>query len=230
MKRTEELLREKRRLGLKETISQREKEELQTDKPIQKIIGFIDFDDLKIFVNHDVLIPRYETQEVVIKALELIKKNDKVLDLCTGSGYIGLTIKQKVETASVVLADIDRESIKQCHENSQFNKLDVTIIQSDLFKNINGKFNVIISNPPYIPNKNKLDKSVINFEPSTALFGGKDGNDFYKRIINEAPEFLLKNGYLIFEISEDNSQFLEQENFRIFKDINDKKRIAIKQF
>lgn len=224
-----ELLRQKRIHGLPEVVTREEEKQLQNGVPIQKIIGFIDFDNLKIDVSHDVLIPRYETQEVVNKALEYISKDSSVLDLCCGSGYIGLTIKQK-KNCKVVLSDISDEAILQTKKNALDNNLDVTVIKSDLFANINQKFNVIVSNPPYIPEKNLLDNSVLNHEPHLALFGGLDGNDFYRRIIKEAPNFLNTNGILVLEISPDNISCIEQEGFEIINDINKKERIAIKQF
>jgi len=225
--RTEKLLLEKRRLGLPETMNEAEKLLLEEGVPVQKIIGFIDFDNLKIGVHHDVLIPRYETQEVVNKALEFVNKDSRVLDLCTGSGYIGLTIKQKTG-AEVVMSDIDSEAIKQSKLNAKNNNLDVQIIQSDMFKNIEGKFDVIISNPPYIPESNELPESVMKYDPHTALFGGVDGNDFYKQIVNEYKTYLKPGGKLVLEASEDNTEYLKTEGFTILKDINGKDRIAIK--
>lgn len=223
----EELLLEKRRQGLPEIINEYELEMLKNGVPIQKIMGFINFDNLRIGVYHNVLIPRYETQEVVNAALKFINKNSKVLDLCTGSGYIGLTIKQK-SGAEVTMTDIDSESIKQAKINAIVNKLNVNIIQSDMFENINEKFDIIVCNPPYIPQNKKLPKSVIDFDPSIALFGGKDGNDFYKIIIKEYQKYLKPGGKLILEISDDNVRFIKKHGFKILKDINKKYRIAIK--
>lgn len=225
----QELQKQKRIHGLSEIITPEEKAQLEAGVPIQKIIGFINFDNLQINVNRNVLIPRYETEEVVAEALKHIKHHSKVLDLCTGSGYIGLTIKQKTK-AYVVCSDIDKEAIEQTKENALLNRLDVHIVHSDLFKNIEGKFDVIVSNPPYIPSKNKLDKSVLEHEPHHALFAGEDGNDIYKRIIKEAPKFLNHGGYLILEISEDNTHYLKSHDFEIKKDINSKDRIAIKKY
>lgn len=222
----DDLLIEKRRLGLPEEVSEYEEELLRSGVPIQKIIGFIDFDDLRIAVDRNVLIPRYETQEVVNKALEFIKKDSRVLDLCTGSGYIGLTIKQKTN-AEVVMTDIDSEAIAQSTINAKNNNLDVEIVESDMFENIKGKFDVIISNPPYIPTKNKLPESVLKYDPNTALFAGEDGNDFYRIIVKEYKKFLNKGGKLILEISEDNKEYLEKQGFKIYNDINGKSRIAI---
>ena len=226
----ETLLKEKRIHGLPETISANEIKQLANNVPIQKIIGFINFDNLRINVNRKVLIPRYETQEVIIKALEFINPTDRVLDLCCGSGYIGLTIKQKVPTSTVFLGDIDNEAIIQSMENRALNKLDVEIIKSDLFSNLKGTFNVIVSNPPYIPTSTILEESVLKHEPGHALFAGIDGNYFYKTIIKSAKKFLRKDGYLVFEISQDNSNYLKDNGFTIIKDINKKDRIAYKKY
>lgn len=225
-----ELLKEKRIHGLPETISQDEIKLLAKNVPIQKIIGFIDFDDLKINVNRKVLIPRYETQEVVNKALDYIRETDRVLDLCSGSGYIGLTIKHKMAHATVVLADIDNEAIIQSMENRELHDLEVEIIKSDLFENVKGKFNVIISNPPYIPTATILDNSVLMHEPDHALFAGADGNYFYDKIIKDVKKHIEIGGYLVFEISPDNTKFMQMNGFEIIKDINKKDRIAIKRY
>lgn len=225
----DELKRQKRIHGLSEEVSEDELKLLESGVPIQKIIGFINFDNLQINVNHKVLIPRYETEEVVRYALPYIKDNWRVLDLCTGSGYIGLTIKQKTG-ATVVCSDIDDEAIAQSKENAELNKLDVEIIKSDLFENIEGKFDLIISNPPYIPSVNVLDKSVLDHEPHHALFAGEDGNDLYKQIIFKAPEYLNVGGILVLEISPDNSDFVRSCGFTIEKDINGKDRIAYKKY
>lgn len=224
-----ELLRQKRIHGLKEVISPLEEKMFSEGVPLQKIIGFINFDNLQINVNRKVLIPRYETQEVVNEALKYINKDSKVLDLCCGSGYIGLTIKQKTD-AEVWMSDIDSEAIIQTRENAILNLLTVKSIKSDLFENISTKFDVIVSNPPYIPSVNKLSDSVLNFEPHHALFSGIDGNDLYKKIIAQAPKFLNNGGYLVLEISPDNVSYIASEGFEIIKDINQKERIAVKQF
>ena len=224
----EELKRQKRIHGLPEEVSEREIALLHMGVPIQKIIGFIQFDDVKINVNRHVLIPRYETEEVVHEALKYINESSRVLDLCCGSGYIGLTIKKKTN-ATVVMSDICKEAIKQSKENAKLNHLDVQIIKSDLFENIEGKFDVIISNPPYIPTSIQLDSSVYNYEPYDALFAGRDGNELYARIIEQIEEYLNPGGTIVFEISEDNYKFIKQHGFKVLKDINGKNRIAIKK-
>lgn len=224
---TNELLREKRRHGLEEVISNKELELLKQGIPVQKIIGFINFDDVKINVNRNVLIPRYETEEVMTESLKYINKDSKVLDLCTGSGYIGLSIKKKTG-ATVDMTDISDEALIQSKENAKLNNLDVNIFKSDMFESIESKYDLIISNPPYIPNKTNLDSSVLKNEPSNALFGGRNGNDFYKIIIEQYKKYLNPNGIIILEISKDNSKYIKLHGFKILKDINGKDRIAIK--
>ena len=224
-----ELKRQKMIHGLSDEITNEELNKLNNGVPIQKIIGFINFDDVKVNVNRNVLIPRYETEEVVREAIKYIESNSHVLDLCTGSGYIGLTIKKKTN-ANVTMTDISDEAILQSKENAKLNDLDVNIIKSNMFENIEGKFDLIISNPPYIPENIKLDKSVLEHEPHNALFAGDDGNHFYKIIISEAPKFLNDNGIVVLEISEDNAEYILSEGFEIFNDINEKPRIAIKRY
>ena len=224
-----ELLLEKKRHNLEEKVACKEKELLKKNYPIQKIIGFINFDDVHIDLEHNVFIPRYETEEVVQESLKYINKNSKVLDLCCGSGYIGLSIKKKTNS-DVTLSDISVDAIKQSQKNMQINNLKVKIIHSNLFEKINDKFDVIISNPPYVSKVKKLGRKILDFEPHNALFAGQDGNDFYKKIIKKAPKYLNQNGLLILEISEDNLDFIKSKGFKIKNDINNKPRIAIKKF
>lgn len=224
-----ELKRQKRIHGLSDSVSDKEIKMLNSGTPIQKIIGFIEFDDVKINVDHNVLIPRYETEEVMRSALKFIDKDSKVLDLCAGSGYIGLSIKKKTN-ADVTMADISNEAILQAKENAAINQLDVKIIKSDMFQNIDDKFDLIISNPPYIPQHIKLNSSVLDHEPHNALFAGEDGNDFYKIICEQGPSYLNKGGVIVLEISEDNYEYINSQGYDIYNDINNKKRIAIKQY
>lgn len=232
--RRELLIAEKRKYGLDEVITKKEEKLLAKNFPIQKIIGYIEFEDVRINVDRNVLIPRYETQEVVHKALEYIKPGMRILDLCCGSGYIGLTIKKKMPDVEVVMSDISKHAVKQTKSNARLNKLDVDVIQSDLLRGLVRLFDVIVCNPPYIPSKYKdtLDSSVLEHEPNKALFAGKDGNDFYKRILTDKEAFrhLKPGGYIVFELSLDNVEFLESKGFKIFNDINGKPRIGVKQF
>ncbi|TCG10590.1 peptide chain release factor N(5)-glutamine methyltransferase [Mycoplasma todarodis] len=207
--------------------SQSELERLEQGVPLHKVLGYIEMTDVVIDLSKDVLIPRYETEELILLAKEYITQSSKVLDLCSGSGYIGLAIK-KMTGAKVTASDISKEAISQIEINKKKNNLDIEVIESDLFENISGKFDVIISNPPYIPQNNTLSESVLKYEPHLALFGGEDGNDLYKRIVAKYKNHLNPGGVILFEISEDNVDFLAKQGFKIVKDINGKSRIAIK--
>ncbi|MGY6172580.1 peptide chain release factor N(5)-glutamine methyltransferase [Candidatus Mycoplasma pogonae] len=222
------LLKEKQRYNLPLEVSQQELKLLAKDTPVQKIIGYIEMQNVVINLQHQVLIPRYETEEVILKALEYIRPGAEVLDLCCGSGFIGLALAKNSLASKVILSDIDPEAIAQSQYNADLNYLNVEIIHSDLFANINQKFDVIVSNPPYIPNGIKLSASVLNFEPHHALFASENGNYFYQKIISQANQYLKPGGLIIFEISHWNLAFFKNiSNCQIFKDINDKPRIAV---
>lgn len=226
-KRKNDLLHEKIRNNLPLEITEEEISKLKNNWPIQKIIGFVEMQNIKIFVNKKVLIPRYETEEVVLEAYKFINKETKVLDLCCGSGFIGLAIKKNTNAKKVVLSDIDKEALEQSYENAKFNNLEVEIIESDLFSNINETFDVIISNPPYLPYGEKIEKSVLNFEPHHALFADNYGNWFYEKILQESKQRLNNNGVIIFEISPHQLTFFKNKKCTILLDINKKERIVI---
>ncbi|VEU59692.1 peptide chain release factor N(5)-glutamine methyltransferase [Mesomycoplasma neurolyticum] len=232
--RKDALLHEKLRNNLPLTISNKEEKLLNSDIPIQKIIGFVEMQNVKIQVNRHVLIPRYETEELILKTYEFVNKNSYVLDLCSGSGFIGIAIA-KNKKCNVVLSDIDYEAISQSHINKIINQVDnIEIITSDLFENLGQKkFDVIVSNPPYLQKQYTINISVLNHEPKKALFADDKGNYFYKKIINLAPFFLKPKGILIFEISPSNVFFfkaLTYLNIEIHKDINGKERIVVIKF
>ncbi|WP_117275394.1 peptide chain release factor N(5)-glutamine methyltransferase [Mycoplasmopsis edwardii] len=229
----EDLLLEKRRYGLPQTISFFEEKQLEKGTPVQKIIGYIEMQDVVIDVTHNVLIPRYETEELIIKVNNdnKGKTNLKVLDLCTGSGFIGLALKKANPTWDIYMSDISNEAITQANINAKKNDLDVKVIQSDLFKKINvNDFDVIVSNPPYISYDEKLSSSVLDFEPHNALFADDQGLYFYKEIIKQAKSKLKENGSLYFEINPFHIDWWilqkEKYNIEILKDINNKDRIV----
>ncbi|TQC54031.1 peptide chain release factor N(5)-glutamine methyltransferase [Mycoplasmopsis mucosicanis] len=231
----EELLQEKKRYGLPLTISFEEEKKLDLGMPIQQIMGFVEFLNTRINLNHKVLIPRYETEELVDYVLKNFIKNDAnfdILDLCCGSGFIGLSIKKNAPKVNVSLSDIDPEAISQTRENAliNFNSLkDIEIYQSDLFSNILGKFDLIISNPPYLDENIILDNhSSLLFEPQHALYAGDGGLYFYKKILAEYKKFLKPGGKLIFEINPLHIEFWRQiPGASILKDINKKDRFVI---
>lgn len=169
------------------------------DRPIQYITNSVDFYGLPLYVDENVLIPRFETEELVdntIKYLNEMYKSPKVLDLCCGSGAIGLAIKSRINDADVYMSDISKEALVVAEKNKQDLYLDANILESDLFNNINDKFDCIISNPPYIKDDEEIEDIVRNNEPHIALFAGPDGLDYYERILKDIKNY-LNDDYLI---------------------------------
>ena len=172
-----------------------------TGRPLWYCIGDTDFYGYKIFVDERVLIPRPETELLVEKAIEYINQDSSVLDLCTGSGAIAIAVKKQTN-ANVVASDVSQEALTLAKHNANFNNANIEFIQSDLFENLSDyKFDVIITNPPYIKSSDilELQKEVKDFEPQLALDGGEDGLYFYKKIIENCKKHLNKNGIILFE-------------------------------
>lgn len=229
------LLLEKRRYNLKETISFREKYRLWRDYPIQKIIGYIEMANVKIKVNKKVLIPRYETEELILLAIKLIKENGKyhnILDLCCGSGFIGIALKKAFPSLNILQSDISNAAIKQTLINLKINNLKNNVIKSNMFHNIYQKFDVIISNPPYLlkSDKKNMTKSVLKYEPQKALFAQEEGMFFYYQIEKNLSRYLNKNGLIILEINPVNYKWFIDNKYHVINDINNKKRFAYKFF
>lgn len=229
------LLLEKRRYNLKETISFREKYKLWRDYPIQKIIGYIEMANVKIKVNKKVLIPRYETEELILLAIKLIKENGKyhnILDLCCGSGFIGIALKKAFPSLNILQSDISNAAIKQTLINLKINNLKNNVIKSNMFHNIYQKFDVIISNPPYLlkSDKKNMTKSVLKYEPQKALFAQEEGMFFYYQIEKNLSRYLNKNGLIILEINPVNYKWFIDNKYHVINDINNKKRFAYKFF
>lgn len=209
---------------------------LEKDYPVQYIIGYVDFYGLKINVNEFTLIPRYETEYLIELTLKEIKKmnlaNPKILDLCTGSGAIGLTLKSLLPSSEVTLSDISKDALMVANKNKNELNLDVNIIESDLFKNIPGKFDVIISNPPYVMTNEILPKDVL-YEPHLALYSGLKGIDHIEEIFKNIKSH-LNNKYLIaLEINEKSepditnlikTYFEKNINYKFMKDLAGKTR------
>lgn len=205
--------------------------------PVQYLVNEQEFYGLKFFVNENVLIPQPDTEIIVEEALNIISDGDRVLDLCTGSGVIGVTIANK-KNAIVVASDISKKALEVAKINADnLGDSKVTLVESDLFENIEGKFNVIVSNPPYIKKDviRTLSKEVQN-EPIIALDGGIDGLDFYKKIVEEALNYLEDGGYLLLEIGYDQKEEVlnlvinkNYKDIRVRKDLSNNDRVVIMQ-
>jgi len=206
--------------------------------PIAYITNKVFFMEFEFYIKEGVLIPRSDS-EILIEQLLKLESRSKVLDLCCGSGVLGLTYALYFKDSKVDLVDISNKCIEVSTKNIKKYNLGnrVKTIKSDLFSNIkNTKYDLIISNPPYIIEDEikTLDKDIKNYEPYIALNGGKDGLAFYKKIINSARNFLNDKGVLALEIGYNQKKdvinllkYAEYTNIKIFKDYNKNDRVII---
>ena len=194
-------------------------ERYKNGEPVQYIIGDVNFYGNTIKVNKDVLIPRYETEELVEKTIKKIKnkfnKKIDVLDLCTGSGCIAITIKKEINS-NVTATDISSDALEVAKENVNLNNVDVKLINSDLFNNIDGKFDCIISNPPYISYDEEIDEIVKNNEPNIALYAPNNGLYFYEEILKNIKKYLNDEFIIAFEIGYKQGESLVELAIRYF--------------
>ncbi len=199
--------------------------ELKTNKPIQYILGETYFFDLKFKVTKDVLIPRQETEELVDWVIEENKnKNIKILDIGSGSGCIAISLAKNLTNANVYASDISKKALLITKHNSELNNADIQTLQFDILNapgKLDTKFDVIVSNPPYITEKEKalINKNVIDYEPDLALFV-PDNNPllFYKAITLFALKHLNTGGKIYFEINEafgeETTQLMKENSFK----------------
>jgi release factor glutamine methyltransferase len=182
-----------------------------------------------------VLIPRQDTETLVEEALKVVKPGMKVLDLCTGSGCIIISILHNVSEVEGYAIDISKQALLVAKENAKLNEVQVMFERSDLFDNVTGTFDVIVSNPPYIRTEEiaKLMPEVSHFEPIEALDGKEDGLYFYRRIIEQCREYLNPQGKILFEIGYDQgeevSSLLREAGFcgvQIIKDLAHNDRVV----
>ncbi len=181
-------------------------DERLTGRPLWYIIGDTEFCGYKIKVDERVLIPRPETEEMAMMVVGAVEDENSILDLCTGSGAIAIAVQKEAEKQGkkikVTATDVSEEALALAQENAELNGADVLFLQSDLFERVRGKFDLIVSNPPYIPSREipTLQREVKDFEPHLALDGGADGLDYYRRIAEECKKHLNKGGTLILEV------------------------------
>ena len=188
-------------------------ERLKTAEPVQYILGYAWFLDYKIKVNKDVLIPRPETEELVTQLLYNNKKfTGTILDIGTGSGCIAITIKRLLPEAKIFAVDVSAAALNVAKQNAKDNKCEINFIEDDIlnpdFKKYPDKVDIIISNPPYISEKEKeeMHANVLKYEPHLALFTDDDSLQFYKAILSFAKKKLKKQGELYLEL---NSEYAE---------------------
>lgn len=202
--------------------------------PVQKIFKRSYFFDMVFFVNKNVLCPRPETELVAEEAIKHLDSSKTVLDLCTGSGAIAVTIKSKTG-AKVFASDISKKALYVAKKNAKKYNADIKFVCSNMFDKISQKFDLIVSNPPYIKSEDckTLDTEVKNFDPLISLDGGKDGLNFYKVIAEKAKNHLNKNGVLVLEIGKGQSakvcNLLAKNGFTtaVKKDYNNIDRIIV---
>ena len=213
---------------------------IKEDVPLSHLVGFEYFYDRKFKVTKDVLSPRMETEELIYRVVEYVKStkknNLKILDLCTGSGIIAITLKKELSQFSidVVASDISEEAIKVAKENAQSHDATTKFIQSDIFNNIADKFDIIVSNPPYIDRKDEvtMQDNILKYDPHLALFAEEEGMYFYRKIIEQANDYLNENGVIFFEIGYDQKDKiikladLNGYSAEVYKDINGRDRMA----
>lgn len=215
-------------------------EQIIDGKPLQYITQKQEFMGMEFFMNENVLIPQPDTEILVETVLDICKRYGnqslRILDLCTGSGAIAISLS-KILNTQVFASDVSIKALKVAEKNNVMNNTKVEFIESNLFEKINGeKFDIIVSNPPYIKNEEiKLLSKQVQNEPYIALSGGEDGLDFYRKIIDEAYKYINKNGYLCLEIGYDQKEDLiklikQNENYEYencIKDLSNNDRCII---
>ena len=210
---------------------------LENNKPLQYVIGNVNLYGNKFYIDERVLIPRFETEELVENTVKYIKQfftnPVDIIDLGCGSGVIGLTLEKKVSTDSVDLVDISKEALEVANINCENLKSNAKIIQSDMFDCVDKKYDVIISNPPYIKNNEVIEAIVKNNEPHLALYAGEDGLDCYRKILKSIKEHMKDKCLIAFEIGmtqandlkELTNKYLPDAKIEIKKDMSGKDRM-----
>ena len=204
--------------------------------PLQHLTGEQEFMGLSFTVNERVLIPRQDTELLVEEALKRLRPGARVLDLCTGSGCIAISLKKIRPDLDVTASDLSGQALEIARENAKRLRADVDFVQSDLLEELSGTFDMIVSNPPYIPTKtiDTLMEEVRFHDPKMALDGGADGLFFYRRIIAESKSHLTRGGWLIFEIGHDQGETVSHmmmegsyTGVRVIKDLSGLDRVVV---
>ena len=216
-------------------------EKLKENEPLNYVLGYSYFYGYKMIVNENVLIPRFETEELVglvLSKYDEYFKGQKInlADVGTGSGAIAIALKKEEANLNVCASDISFDALKVARENAKNNDADITFYQGSMLDPLienNVKLDILVSNPPYIKQDEVLDPSVKDYEPHVALFGGDDGLMFYRMIFENAHKVLKEKSMLFFEIGYDQREnltalaheYFKDAHIEVFKDINKKDRM-----
>ena len=208
--------------------------QLEQGIPVQYIVGNVDFYGYEFKVNKNVLIPRFETEELVNRTIKYIKKyitNPKIVDLGTGSGCIAITLSKELDVR-VDAVDISEKALEVAKENNEINDSKVTFCKGNMLEPLNKKYNIIISNPPYISRNEEIEDIVKNNEPELALYADNDGLYYYEQILKNSSKYLEDKFLIAFEIGylqgekikELALKYLNNINVKIEKDLSEKDR------
>jgi release factor glutamine methyltransferase len=198
-------------------------------EPLQYILGETEFFGLPFKVNPDVLIPRPETELLVERIISENSSAKSILEIGTGSGCLAIALKKHLPKSKLTASDISEKALQIARKNATLNKTDITYIHSDLWENISERFDLIVSNPPYIPPNEfrELPAEIKNFEPENALLAQEDGIYFYRKILEKAKNFLTENGKIYFEIGYDQADRIRRialkcgfSQLEVFQDLN----------
>jgi len=223
----------------KEKAMQYKKEVLAMEQgvPLQYALGYVNFYGIKYYVDKRVLIPRFETEELVENTIKYIKKYFTepvdIVDLGCGSGVIGLTLENKISTKTVDLIDISKDALEVTHKNCGYLNSKANIIENNFLNNIKKKYDVIISNPPYIKNNELIEQIVKENEPHLALYAGDDGLDCYRDILSNIKNNMKEKCIVAFEIGYEQKEplielinkYLENVKIEVKKDLSEKDRM-----
>ena len=210
---------------------------LEEGKPLQYVLGYVNFYGNNFYIDERCLIPRFETEELVENTIKYIEKYFPnpvdIIDLGTGSGVIGLTLEKKVNTNNVDLVDISKEALEVTKINKDNLNSKANLIESDFFNNVNDKYDVIISNPPYIKDNEEIEDIVKNNEPHLALYAGEKGLDCYESILKNISNHMKDRCLIAFEIGYTQSsditnlvnKYLDNVRIESKKDLSDKDRM-----
>ncbi len=216
-------------------------------EPMEHVLGYSWFYGYKMIVNEDVLIPRPETEELCANILARMderfpnKEQITCADVGTGSGAIAIVLAKEEPKVTMMATDISEEAVQTAKKNALNNEADIEFVTGDMLQPLidsNIKLDVLVSNPPYIPQEEVMEKSVIDYEPHVALFGGEDGLKFYKEIFKNCRKVLNEKAFMAFEMGWDQrermsnlvEEMLPECKYEIIKDMNDKDRMLFVYF